>query len=130
MVRVVALLLVVAVAACGDSGTSGTVVFGEGQIPEAIPSDFPLPGDAAIGSTLVDTVNSRSEFEFRTATDLEVLVQSLSVLMVELGYVITDSSGDVATWGIDFRRNGLEGTAQLRSLGPGFSQGVITVNDA
>ena len=127
----VAVLVVGLVAvSCGDSSTEGTVIFGEGEVPEAIPEDLPIPADAEVGPTLVDTVNTKSEFEYRTATDMEVLVQALSVQLVELGYVILDSGGDVATWGIDFRRDNLEGTVQIRALGPGFAQAVVTVNDA
>lgn len=121
-------LLFVAIAACGDS-TSPTVVFGEGEIPSAIPDDFPVPADAVVGATLVDTVNTKSEFEFRTATDLEVLVQLLSVGLVESGYVVEDSSGNSLQWAIDFRRGSLEGTVQMRSLAPGLARGVVTVND-
>lgn len=121
-------LLLVAIAACGDS-TGESVVFGEGEIPAAIPTDFPLPADAVIGSTLVDNINTKSEFEFRTATDLSVLVQFLSVRLVEAGYVIDESSGDLAGWGLAFRRGRLEGEVQLRPLGQGTSQGVVTVND-
>ena len=120
-------LLLVAVAACGDS-TTDTVIFGEGRIPSAIPDDFPLPADVVIGSTLVDTINTKSEFEFRTSTDLGLLVQFLSVRLVEGGYVIDESSGDVARWALAFRRGSLEGAVQLRSLGDGLSQGVVTVN--
>ena len=129
---IVVFLIGLVAAACGDSDSvpDGTIIFGEGEIPGAIPDDFPLPPDAAIGSTLVDTVNTKSEFEFRTPTDMAVVVQSLSVQLVELGYVILDSGGDVVAWGIDWSRDNLEGTLQLRSLGPGVTQGAVTVNDA
>jgi hypothetical protein len=121
-------LLFVAIASCGDS-TGDTVIFGEGSIPSAVPGDFPLPADAVIGSTLVDNINTKSEFEFRTSTDLGLLVQFLSVRLVEAGYVIDESNGDIASWGLTFRRGSLVGEANLRSLGDGVSQGVVTVND-
>ncbi len=127
--RAWAVALLLAVVACGDS-TGDTVVFGEGVIPPAVPDDFPIPADAAIGATLVDTINSKSEFEFRTATDLEQLVPALSVGLVEAGYVVESSSGDVLTWTISFRRGSLEGSVEMRSLAPGVAQGVVTVNDA
>lgn len=121
-------LFVVAITACGDS-TGEAVIFGEGNIPSAVPDDFPLPADAVIGSTLVDTINTKSEFEFRTATDLGELVQFLSVRLVEAGYVIDESSGDPTGWLLAFRRGRLEGRVQVRSVGGGASQGAVTVND-
>jgi hypothetical protein len=121
-------LLLVVIAACGDA-TGDTIIFGEGEIPSAVPSDFPLPADAVIGSTLVDTINTKSEFEFRTATNLSVLVQFLSVRLVEAGYVIDESSGDLAGWSLTFRRGSLQGDVLLRSLGGEASQGAVTVND-
>jgi len=128
MKRVVSIALLILIASCGDS-TAETIIFGEGDIPPAIPSDFPLPTDAVIGATLVDTVNTKSEFEFRTATDMAPLVQAMSVGLVELGYVVESSSGDTVQWAIGFRRNGLEGSIQFRSFGPGAAQGVVRVND-
>ena len=128
--RVLALVVVLAVLGGGCGDTSGeSVVFGEGEIPAAIPDDFPLPPGAVIGPTLVDKINGKSEFEFRASLDFEVLVQFFSVGLVEVGYVIDESSGDLISWGIDFRRGSLEGAVQMRALTPGASQGVVTVND-
>lgn len=122
-------LILVAVVACGDS-TAPTVIFGEGTIPPAIPDDFPVPDDAVVGSTLIDTVNTKSEFEFRTATSLEALVQSLSLGLVDAGFVVDNSSGNAVQWSISFRRGSLEGSVELRSLGDEVSQGAVRVNDA
>ena len=121
-------LLFVAIAACGDSADP-TVVFGEGTIPPAIPDDFPVPADAVIGATLIDTVNTKSEFEFRTATDLEALIQNLSLGLVDAGFVVDNSSGNTLQWSLSFRRGSLEGSVELRKVAEGLSQGVVRVND-
>ncbi len=121
-------LLFVALASCGDS-TAPTFIFGEGTIPPAIPDDFPVPDDAVIGATLIDTINTKSEFEFRTATGLEALVQSLSLGLVDAGFVVDNSSGNTVQWTISFRRGSLEGSIELRSLENAVSQGVVRVND-
>lgn len=127
--RALLALLFVALASCGDS-TAPTVMFGEGTIPPAIPDDFPVPDDAVIGATLIDTINTKSEFEFRTATGLEALVQSLSLGLVDAGFVVDNSSGNAVQWSISFRRGSLEGSIQLRAIEDAVSQGVVRVNDA
>lgn len=59
------LALTFVVTACGDDAPSGTtqaVTFGEGEIPDSVPDDFPVPEGAVVGTTLVDRVNNRTEF--------------------------------------------------------------------
>ncbi len=122
-------LIFVALASCGDS-TAPTVIFGEGTIPPAIPDDFPVPDAAVIGATLIDTINTKSEFEFRTTAGLEALVQSLSLGLVDAGFVVDNSSGNAVQWSISFRRGSLEGSIELRFVEAAVSQGVVRVNDA
>lgn len=120
--------LALVVGACGDSSSSEpTVRFGEGEIPAAFPGDLPLPRDAVVGSTLVDEINDRSEFEFRTRTGLTELVRLLTVALVNNGYVVEASDGTDRRWGIEYRRGDVTGEYELSFIDAGTTQGVVGI---
>jgi hypothetical protein len=131
VIAAVALLLVLG--ACGDNSgatTEPTVVFGSGEIPESVPDDFPVPTGAVVGSTLVDGINVRTEFEMRVAQAQADVAQFFTVNLVNSGYVVDDSRLDNDRWTIDFRRNALQGKVSITSPGQGISQIVVEVNAA
>lgn len=104
-----AILLVLAfvVSACGGDGTTGTteaVTFGEGEIPESVPDDFPIPGDAVIGTTMVDRTNNRTEFRLTMRSDPTSAVQFFQVGLVNQGYIVGSSDGNQVQWAIEFSR--------------------------
>ncbi|OFW65127.1 MAG: hypothetical protein A2135_10725 [Actinobacteria bacterium RBG_16_67_15] len=76
IVTAVLVALLGSTAACsGDSAldTAGDpVVFGEGERPPAIPGDFPIPGNAVIGSTMIDRTNHRTEMALQVGSEVEV----------------------------------------------------------
>lgn len=119
--------LAVVATACGDSSSEPTVSFGEGDIPAAFPSDLPLPTDAVVGSTLVDEINDRSEFEFRTRTGMTELVRLLTVALVNNGYVVESSEGSERRWGIEYRRGGVTGEYELSFIDAATTQGVVGI---
>ncbi len=130
-----AVALTALVAACGDSGGEGStgtgrVVFGEGELPATVPSDFPIPAGAVIGTTLVDGINIRTEAEMRVPSEIDVVAQFFSVGFVNNGYVVGDNSNDGTRWRIEFRRNGVDGEVVLTPAGSGVTQVVVVVNDA
>jgi hypothetical protein len=129
MRRILILLLAAAslIAACG--GDPEPVTFGEGEIPESVPDDFPIPPGAAIGSTMVDRVNNRTEFAILVRTDLETLVQFYTVELVGAGYIVeTSEGGGVGLWEISFDRGDLQGTITMTSPAIGVSQAVVSIN--
>lgn len=125
--------LAVGAAACGlddGGGTESTdpVVFGEGTVPEAFPSDFPIPLDSVIGSTLVDTVNNRSEFRVTTTADRTSVIQFFEVGLVNRGYVINSSDGNSSEWTITFSNGELKGTILAIPQGAGITAAVVSIN--
>ncbi len=121
--------------ACSDDGgtTQGTgpqVSFGEGSIPESVPEDFPVPPGAVVGSTLVDRVNTRTEFEVRLRQEIADLAQYYTVNLVNAGFVIEDSSQVSGQWTLEFRRDGLTGSVRMTSPEPGVSQAFVTLDTA
>jgi hypothetical protein len=124
---VLLLAALVFTAACSDDD-SEPVEFGEGEIPSAFPDDFPVPGGASIGATLVDRINNRSEFSFQVRAALPTMMQFFTFELVNEGYVVDSSDGDAEIWEIAYSRDDLMGTIVLRPAGADLSQGVASVN--
>jgi hypothetical protein len=129
MRRIFILVLAAAllIAACG--GDPDPVSFGEGDVPDSVPSDFPIPAGAVIGSTMIDRVNNRTEFAIRVRTDVESLVQFYTVELVGAGYIVERSAdGGAGIWEISFSRSDLLGTIAMTSPALGASQAVVSIN--
>jgi hypothetical protein len=125
------LLALGAVAACSDddSGPRESIEFGEGEIPDTFPDDFPIPPNARIGSTLIDRVNHRSEVSLTVATDMDVTVRFYTVGLVNQGYVVDSSQGDDNQWTVEFSRGELLGRVVFAQQ-LGGTQAVATINTA
>lgn len=124
------LLVVVAAGGCGDDalGTADDpVVFGEGSRPPAIPSDFPIPGNSVIGSTMIDRTNHRTEMAIQVGSELTATVQYFNVGLVSNGYVVGASSGTATQWRIAFSRGELSGEIDFTSAGAA-TQVLVTVH--
>ncbi len=127
LVALVAALGLVA-SACGDDEPREAVEFGEGEVPESMPDSIPIPRGAAIGSTLVDRVNNRTEMSLQVRMGFEELVQFYSVELVGAGYIVQESSGSAASWKILFVDGDLQGDIVFVPAGGGLSRAVIGVN--
>lgn len=129
----VLLLAALLLSGCGDDDSAPTslvvsgVILGEGVVPPAIPSDFPRPANAVIGSTIIDTNNHRTEMNVRMAVPLVTFVQFYNVGLINQGYVITASSGSSERWTIEFMRGELLGSIIFSPFGD-LTQAVVTVN--
>ncbi|NIR40294.1 MAG: hypothetical protein GWN79_22205 [Actinobacteria bacterium] len=93
-----------------------------------MPDSIPIPRGAAIGSTLVDRVNNRTEMSLQVRMGFEELVQFYSVELVGAGYIVQESSGSAASWKILFVDGDLQGDIVFVPAGGGLSRAVIGVN--
>lgn len=111
--RALALVFTVLVlAGCNGGGVTTTtsgVTFGEGEIPEPVPDDFPIPANAVIGTTLVDKVNNNTEFRLTLRSDPTSAVQFFEVGLVNQGYVVESSEGNQTQWTMEFSKGELRG---------------------
>jgi hypothetical protein len=115
------------VVACG--GDDEAVEFEEGRIPDSVPRDFPVPEGAVIGATMVDPVNSRTEFSLTVESELPSLVQFFTISLVNQGYVIERSQGTSQTsWHMSFRRGDLSGEILVSSDGARGSQAIVILD--
>jgi hypothetical protein len=127
---VAALLLVIGAAGCGGDDADADaepVVFGEGEIPSAVPGDFPIPDGASIGSTLVDRINNRSEFTVNVGEDLTSIVAFFTVELVNEGFVVDRSTGNELGWEVEFSRGSLLGEILLTPVGSATAA-VVSIN--
>lgn len=126
LIPLLALLLVGA--ACSED--AAPVEFGEGEVPPAFPDDFPIPEGAQIGTTLIDRINTRSEFNMTIASLVSDVAQFFSVNLVGDGYVIESSEGSDSDWTVEFSRGDLAGSMRIQLQGPGLVSATVEINDA
>ena len=100
--------------ACSLAGGQGQEVeVTEGSIPSSFPRDFPIPGDATIGETMIDRVNHRSEATLSVESELVPVIQYFQLELVGAGYVVDTSDGDESQWRIEFFRDELRGSIDI-----------------
>lgn len=85
----------------------------EGSIPSSFPRDFPIPGDATIGETMIDRINHRSEATLTLESEMVPVIQYFQLELVGAGYVVDTSDGDESQWRIEFFRDELRGSIDI-----------------
>jgi hypothetical protein len=132
----VALIIALGVAACGGddadpAGTAGTtavagsVVFGEGEIPDGFPEDFPIPEAATVGSTLRDPVRNRYEVVLFLPSDRDAAVVFFELNLRNAGYEIVASGAEGPEWRVAFERDDTEGDVLIRLENTGITTAAI-----
>jgi hypothetical protein len=104
------------------------VTTGEGELPAAVPDDFPVPDGAVIGATVVDRINHRTEFRLSIAEDSTRVARFFTVSLVGNGYVVGSSGGDATRWTIEFGRGILRGTVLIEQAGAGAATVLVSIN--
>jgi len=124
----VALLALLAVAAVlVGCGSRERVITEEGEIPDSVPDDFPVPADATVGVSVVDQLAHQTEFALALAQGVEEAAQYYLVNLVSSGYVVESSAGDDTRWNISFSRGALRGTVRIEAGETGCSV-VVNIN--
>ncbi|MEN8040890.1 MAG: hypothetical protein ABFR95_05245 [Actinomycetota bacterium] len=131
-------------AACTDSGadpttttTSSTTTlpeeipdleFGSGEVPFTVPSDFPIPETAVVGTTMIDGVNGRTEMNINFPAAVADVVAYYESNLPALGYEVLDSKGTESEWDIAHTKDGVEGSIHLSFGGSSLSSGTLSFN--
>jgi hypothetical protein len=109
-------------------GAAPAVTLGEGEIPDPVPGDFPVPDGAVVGSTRIDRANHRTEFTLSVPRAVRGVTQYYLVNLVSAGYVVVSSAADDASWNIVFSRGTLRGTVLIEPAGSGAAVAVVSIN--
>jgi len=125
LVALLALLVVVDVLA--GCGSRERVITEEGEIPDSVPDDFPVPADATVGVSVVDQLAHQTEFALALTQGVEEVAQYYVVNLVSSGYVVESSAGDDTRWNISFSSGTLRGTVRIEVGGTGCSV-VVSIN--
>ncbi|HSQ36402.1 MAG TPA: hypothetical protein VLS92_00745 [Acidimicrobiia bacterium] len=124
----VPLAVLVLVAALGACKSPQRVSVGEGDIPESVPDDFPIPAGATVGLSIVDREAHQTEFVLTVPQGVEEAAQYFLVNLVSSGYVVERSTGSDTRWDIRFSRDTLRGTFHIEEGGSAVSGVVVSIN--
>ncbi|MCP3997586.1 MAG: hypothetical protein GY722_21365 [bacterium] len=129
----VAMAVAILGAGCSDDTNTTTtagsvaaddVVFGQGALPDTIPSYFPLPAGTAIGSTMVIR-DGLTEVVIRVSAVQGVTAQFFNQSLPEEGFTVDRSEADGNGWVIDFSDGDAKGTLDITEPQEGISQAVL-----
>jgi hypothetical protein len=140
LLTALAALVVVALvaAACGGSSEDTTatadadasgVVFGRGSVPDTVPDSFPIPDEAVIGATLIDTNRGLTEMIITFPASVEAVVTFYEVNLPLSGYEITSSDGTDGEWAMEFNGEGIDGVIRIKAGGSGVSSATVRLTD-
>ncbi|HUU61016.1 MAG TPA: hypothetical protein VMX37_01320 [Acidimicrobiia bacterium] len=111
----------------GGCGSPERLSVGEGEIPESVPDDFPVPADATVGASVVDREKHATEFSLDLPRGVEQAAEYYLVNLVSSGYVVETSAGDATRWNIRFSRETLRGTVRIEAGESGCGV-VVNIN--
>jgi hypothetical protein len=87
----------------------GSVIFGNGSVPETVPDSFPIPDAAVIGTTLQDTESGRTEVVMVLPAEPEAVVLYYEENLPTAGYEVTRSEAAGSGHAIEFTGDGVSG---------------------
>ncbi len=111
-----------------DAATSG-VVFGRGSIPDAVPDSFPIPDEANIGATLVDSNRGLTEMILTFPAAVEPVAAYYEENLPARGYEVTSSGGTDVEWVLEFNGEGIDGVIRITAGGSGLSAATVRLTD-
>jgi hypothetical protein len=133
-------VLAVALIANGCTGSSDTttttiadrarVEFGRGSIPDTVPDSFPVPDQARVGATLVDSNRNRTEMVLTLPANVEAVVDYYEENLPPRGYDISLSKGTDTDWLIEFTGEGFDGVIRVKTGGSGLAAATVELTEA
>lgn len=129
--------LMVLVAGCDSTAETTTtdavtsaedVVFGQGEMPDTVPAEFPMPTGSVIGSTMVVTKTGFTEVVARVSAEQGITVEYFNQALPQAGFTVEKSEADGADWLIEFSGSEAKGTIDVSTPQESISQVVIRYN--
>ena len=105
------------------------VVFGRGVVPDTVPDSFPVPDQARVGATLVDSNRSLTEMILTFPANTDAVVDYYEENLPARGYEITVSEGTDAEWVIEFSGDGFDGIIRVKTGGSGVAAATVQLTE-
>jgi len=107
----------------GDDGSG--VVFGRGSVPATVPDSFPIPDQAVVGATLIDTNRGVTEMVLNLPASSDATITYYQKNLPASGYEITSSGGSEIEWEIVFVGGDVDGVVGVKVAGNGLSSVAV-----
>ncbi len=133
-------LIVVSLFAAGCSATGGDssttevtsadgsgVIFGRGSVPATVPESFPVPDEAVVGATLIDTNRGITEMVLNVPATFDASVKYYEQNLPASGYEITSRGGSEINWELVFIGGDADGVVGVKAAGNGLSSITVQI---
>ena len=104
-------------------------MFGRGVVPDTVPDSFPVPDQARVGATLVDSNRSLTEMILTFPANTDSVVDYYEENLPARGYESTGSEGTDAEWVIEFSGDGFAGIIRVKTGGSGVAAATVQLTE-
>jgi hypothetical protein len=99
--------------------------FGKGEMPITVPSNFPMPQQTLISTTMIDGTRELTEVVFNIAGNIHDVKEFFTVNLPRFGYEITDVADRTNETTVSFIGNGIDGEVALKVVGGDVTTGIL-----
>ena len=99
--------------------------FGKGEMPITVPSNFPMPVQTVISTTMIDGTRDLTEVVFNIAGNIHDVKEFFAVNLPRFGYEITGVVDKTNETTLSFVGNGIDGDVALKVVGGELTTGVL-----
>jgi hypothetical protein len=99
--------------------------FGKGEMPITVPSNFPMPQQTLISTTMIDGTRGLTEVVFNIAGNIQDVKDFFTVNLPRFGYEITDVADRTNETTLLFVGNGIDGGISFSVVGGDVTTGVL-----
>ena len=90
-----------------------------------MPVSFPIPDEAVVGTTLVDSNRGITEMTLTFPAAVPAVVTYYEENLPIREYEITSSTGTEGEWVMEFNGDGIDGEIRIRAGGSGLSSATV-----
>jgi hypothetical protein len=99
--------------------------FGKGVMPITVPSNFPMPEQSRISTTMIDGSRELTEVVFNVGGNIHDVKAFYTTNLPQLGYEITDVADGTNETTLSFIGHGIDGAVTLNVVGQSLTTGIL-----
>lgn len=99
--------------------------FGKGVMPITVPSNFPMPVQSRISTTMIDGSRELTEVVFNVGGNISDVKAFYTTNLPQLGYEITDVDDGINETTVSFIGHGIDGAVTLKVVGQSLTTGTL-----